>query len=330
MTKFFSIRMNKATKKIKKYTFHRPINESRFQVYLVSKLAQKKNAKMYYAAKIFQTSSTGVFNNELQVSKKFNHPNIIKLKLAKKNISLPISNKTNQMDEEFNVLFYENAPYGDLLGYLIENGAFDDKLARSIFLRILNGMEEMHSKAIAHLDIKPDNVVIGKNFEVKLIDFGHCRLIKNVATDRLKDFNVGTPSYMPPELRSKTAYDPFKVDVFNLGILLFCLLAAQAPFEIADQSDLRYNYIYKKDEKGFWNLLDRCCLHKVRKNFVSDNIRHLIFKMLSHEPSERPTLEEVKNSIWMKEPVLENAMYVYEMQRSWSALTKINKCFSSN
>jgi len=321
--------MNKTSKKIKKYTFHRPINESRFQVYLVSKLTQKKNTKLYYAAKIFQTSSQNVFNNELQVSKKFNHPNIIKLKLAKKSIALPISSKPKQMDEEFNVLFYENAPYGDLLNYLIENGAFDDKLARTIFSKVLNGIEEMHSKQIAHLDIKPDNVVIGKNFEVKLIDFGHCRTMKNI-TDQLKDFNVGTPSYMPPELRTRTSYDPFKVDIFNLGILLFCLLAAQSPFEIADPTDLRYQYIHKNDEKGFWNILDRCCLHKVRKNFVSENIRHLLFKMLSHEPKQRPTIEEIKNSLWMKEPLMENGLYAYEMQKSWSSLTRINKCYSSN
>ena len=323
--KNFRFRLKKTSKKIQKLTFLKPINESRFQVYLVSKLGNKKHSKVYYAAKIFQAASSNIYNNELNICKKLDHPNIIKLKFHQKNIPLPLSSK--QIDEEFDILFYENAPYGDLLGYLIENGSFEEILARTIFHKVISGIEEMHHNGIAHLDIKPDNIVIGKNFEVKLIDFGHCKTMSNKL---LKDFNVGTPSYMPPELRERTPYDGFKVDIFNLGILLFCLLAAQAPFEIADKTDFRYRFIHGKDEKGFWSLLERCCLYKIKKNFTSENIKHLIFKMISFDPEDRPSLEEIKRCAWFNEPILEKSEYFNQMHIVWSNLSKLRSTNSSN
>jgi len=84
----------------------------------------------------------------------------------------------------------------------------------------------MHKSNIAHLDIKPDNIVVGKNYEVKLIDFGHCKTMGSKHEYVLDDHNIGTPNYIPPEIANKIPYNPFEVDIFNLGVFLFCLLSA--------------------------------------------------------------------------------------------------------
>ena len=77
----------------------------------------------------------------------------------------------------------------------------------------------MHSKGVAHLDIKPENIVIkddGKN--VRLIDFGLSRCCEKFGT--LKGC-VGTPSFMPPEMKNGQSWNGYKADVWALGCTIY-------------------------------------------------------------------------------------------------------------
>lgn len=89
---------------------------------------------------------------------------------------------------------------------------------------------------LAHLDIKPDNFVFLKNFKVALIDFGHASVFDE-PTGRVS----GTDIYLAPEVRQalqlNITYDPAKVDIFNLGVLLFVLVFQKVPFERAIADD---------------------------------------------------------------------------------------------
>lgn len=92
---------------------------------------------------------------------------------------------------------------------------------------------------LAHLDLKPDNFVFLKNFKVALIDFGHAS-VYDIPTGR----NTGTKIYLAPEVRkailTRTTYDPAKVDIFNLGVLLFIIVFQTTPFKESTPYDKRY------------------------------------------------------------------------------------------
>lgn len=94
-----------------------------------------------------------------------------------------------------------------------------------IFSNILNGLEELHRNKILHRDLKLENVLIGKNKEVKLADLG---LMKSKGVGDLTRAGVllGTVQYMPPEYIRSNRYD-HRGDLYAVGLMLFEVLARE-------------------------------------------------------------------------------------------------------
>ena len=90
------------------------------------------------------------------------------------------------------------------------------------------GLEKLHSKRIAHLDLKPGNLLIGGCGRVlKITDFGIARAVPD--GDNTIEDPVGTPAYMAPELFQISKYDPFRADTFSLGVILYEMLYHHIP-----------------------------------------------------------------------------------------------------
>jgi len=74
-------------------------------------------------------------------------------------------------DEAFYIVS-ELAHNGEAFGYVCANNGLDDKIARGLFTQILDGVEYLHSKGIAHRDLKLENVFLDSNCIAKIGDFG--------------------------------------------------------------------------------------------------------------------------------------------------------------
>ena len=98
---------------------------------------------------------------------------------------------------------------------------------KKIFRRIIMGIQYLHSKKIAHRDIKLDNIMVNENYDVKIIDFGFSLFTTN---NKKLNLHCGTPSYMAPELVAKKDYLGQPVDVWALGVLLYKMLTGYYPF----------------------------------------------------------------------------------------------------
>lgn len=106
------------------------------------------------------------------------------------------------------------------------------------FRQIALGVQFLHSCGYAHRDLSLENVLVTSEGVCKICDFG-------LATyaDANCNQTVGKKVYMAPEVAQAQHYDPVKVDIWSLGIMLFTMLAGSPPFDVADASDPRFQVI---------------------------------------------------------------------------------------
>jgi serine/threonine protein kinase len=104
----------------------------------------------------------------------------------------------------------------------------DEEEARQIFKVLISTVAFLHSKNIAHCDLKFENILYDELSEkLKLIDFGFS---VEDPENNPPTFLCGTPSYMAPEEVLKKNINLFKADVWSLGVILFKLVTGLFPF----------------------------------------------------------------------------------------------------
>ena len=111
-------------------------------------------------------------------------------------------------------------------------GALDEAWIRDTFAKLLNGLREVHSNRLLHLDIKPANVYVRNDGTPLLIDFGAARQALPGEKDQLPP--TYTPGYASPEQHARREFLGPWSDVYSVGATLYTCLAAAAP-QPADQ-----------------------------------------------------------------------------------------------
>ena len=137
-------------------------------------------------------------------------------------------------------------------------------------------MAYIHNKSCVHRDLKLENVLLDKNENVKLCDFGFTREYEG-KTNYLQTF-CGTVCYSAPEMLKGEKYAGEKVDVWSLGIILFALMRGELPFDEDDDQATKAKIL--KDDPQF------------PEGFPED-AKSLISKLLSKRPLFRPSLSEI-------------------------------------
>ncbi len=92
---------------------------------------------------------------------------------------------------------------------------------------VASGIDYAHSMGIVHRDIKPDNILLTKDYVPKITDFGIARLLDTSSTQ--DSGIIGSPSYMSPEQILGGPIDS-TTDIFSLGVLIYYLIAGEKPF----------------------------------------------------------------------------------------------------
>jgi serine/threonine-protein kinase len=129
---------------------------------------------------------------------------------------------------------------------LVAKGSLDVHDALRIGRAIARGLAKAHELGLVHRDLKPDNVMLGSEGEVKILDFGLAKqretvaasksILENAETGKLEPSHIteagvvlGTPGYMSPEQATGRPVDE-RSDVFSLGVMLYEMLAGTLPF----------------------------------------------------------------------------------------------------
>ena len=159
------------------------------------------------------------------------------------------------------------------------NQHIPQQLVISIFKQILYGLNYLHSKGILHRDIKPDNILIDKNNNIKITDFGISAVFQQNCGILSTHFTrVGRPDYVCPEIINCQPYD-FKCDIFSLGYTMFFVM----------------NYYLPAKTQMYGNEQVKRIPLKPTINNYDKNLVNLVETMYRDNPGERPnTLEAIK------------------------------------
>lgn len=145
--------------------------------------------------------------------------------------------------------------------------------AKLVLKQIASSLNYIHSKDIAHRDLKLENILYLKDGKVKVIDFGFAIRSR----DKQRTF-CGTPTYMAPEIIRRSPYNGLSVDVWAFGIMAYRMVTGTYPFMAQIDKEL-----YKKITAGNFD----------SSLIVNDQLRDLISRMLRVASDERIKASEV-------------------------------------
>jgi serine/threonine-protein kinase len=113
---------------------------------------------------------------------------------------------------------------------LQQHEAIDPETSLRLTAGILEALEYSHSQGIIHRDIKPGNIMITTDGEIKVMDFGIARALADIGATMTNTWNVvGTAQYLSPEQATGETADA-RSDIYSVGCVLYELLSGQAPF----------------------------------------------------------------------------------------------------
>lgn len=145
---------------------------------------------------------------------------------------------------------------GEPLSKWIENTTKRDVgQVLDIIEQVVRGVRSLHRKETLHQDIKPDNIVLTEDGEVKLIDFGSCLVagVNEIASPFVRDTILGTATYAAPEYKLRCS-GSVQSDLFSIAMITYEMLAGQLPFgESFEQCESAQDFSRLKYEPAYWH-----------------------------------------------------------------------------
>ena len=138
--------------------------------------------------------------------------------------------------------FYE----GGTLREKLDSGRLTTDESVSIASQIASGLARAHEKGIVHRDIKPQNILLTRDGEAKIIDFGLAKLAGRTKLTR-DGSTLGTAAYMSPEQARGEEVD-HRSDIFSLGTMLYEMLAGEPPFKGEHEAAMLYGIVHEEPE----------------------------------------------------------------------------------
>lgn len=214
---------------------------------------------------------------ELKIIRRLQHPNIIRVwNIIKTRHSVYI--------------FMEYAEKNSIFHYLRSSGPISEIDARFWTSQVASALYYMHSKGIAHRDLKNENILLDRDNNAKLTDFGFACFTYDKNTNRPVNSPTlcGTTSYIAPEVMNPP-YDAKKADCWSLGVCIFEMLTNSKPFD----ENLSPKRLLKMQLERRWYFPA-----EIAPN-LSAEVKDLIIKLLEPNPTQRMSAHQVLTQAWI-------------------------------
>lgn len=226
-------------------------------------VAHEKTNKEYACKAIKRSrlddeSQLYLLEKETRIHDTLRHPNIVRIE---KILYL----------EDYVCIIMEYCQHGDLIDYMMSvNGEFSCSLRIKIIIQLASAIYYLHTHNVYHLDIKPENILLDKDFNVKLSDFGCC------STSNYHKYSIlcGTQEYLCPEALNQQPCYADKVDIWAFGVTVHSILTGKFPWidpknKLVIQSDLDFRMLKAGQ---FRNLIEGCLEIDPAKRFSIINV----------------------------------------------------------
>ena len=198
--------------------------------------------------------------------------------------------KKKYSEKDKAVCFYIITEYcknGDLYDFIKHKKILDkENLRDKIAYQIINAVHSCHKEKIAHRDLKPLNIFLDKDWNVKLGDFG----LSKKFSENEKDNEIAyTENFACYEILLEKKHDPFKADLYSLGVTLFVLYTGKNLLKVNTKME-------KEEIKEKFNAIPTTI-----DDFISDsNLKNLLKNLLERKEEDRCGWEEILKSKFYK------------------------------
>ena len=204
--------------------------------------------------------------SEIRIHQRLNHSNIVRL------------HKTFEDNDNLYILL-EYCKNSDLEIILKKRKHLKEIEVQYYINELIKALKYLHlNEKLIHRDLKPQNIFLTENMEVKVGDFGLALEINEKEEEKLNDI-CGTLNYIAPEIYTRKY--SYEVDIWSLGIIMYQLIYGQTPFNIKknNKEDIKKlinkNYDFPEDIR------------------ISPCAKDLIKQILEPDPERRPSLDQI-------------------------------------
>jgi serine/threonine-protein kinase len=251
---------------------------------------QEENTTNRFAMKLLlpeamkDPEQVSILKYEGKVAQSLDHPNLIKWVAT-------VHRKTNiyLILELFKALNVKSYLLNDLVGV-------QARLRKLLECTCL-ALQHMHEKGWVHLDVKPDNILMNRSSEVRLIDFSLSERLKGALGKMFggKKEIGGTLSYIAPESIKKEAASP-QTDIYSLGITMYECLTGSPPFKGSTPKDLLMKHLATIPAPP----------SDINKN-VTPEMDRLVLRMIAKKPKDRhKNMQEIMSELRNVQPFKED------------------------